>query len=93
MEQGLLPADGVSDRVLGAIADIVGASTETLRRAGDAITPPPAGPTEQTAFARTALPDPAYEAADAEAVPAGPPEHPADAWDEVDELFRGGGRG
>jgi len=93
MEQGLLPAGGVSDRVLGAIAEIVGASAETLRRAGDAIAPPSTGPAQQAAFARTALPDPAYEGMESPAAPTGPAEHPADAWDEVDELFRGGGRG
>ncbi|MGI8805949.1 MAG: hypothetical protein ACR2IN_09745 [Thermoleophilaceae bacterium] len=93
MEQGLLPADGVSDRVLGALGEIVGASAETLRRAGAAIAPPAcAGPAEQPAFARTALPDPAYEGMESPAAPTGPADHPADAWDEVDELFRGGGR-
>jgi hypothetical protein len=93
MEQGLLPADGVSDRVLGALGEIVGASAETLRRAGAAIAPPAgAGPAEQAAFARTALPDPAYEGMESPTAPTGPADHPADAWDEVDELFRGGGR-
>lgn len=86
MEQGLLPSEGVSDKVLEALAGILGRSAEALREAGRTAAPeggasaPPAAP----AFARTrrveqegALP---VEAA------AGLPE---ERWDEVDELFRG----
>ncbi|HSI80255.1 MAG TPA: hypothetical protein VK919_06340, partial [Solirubrobacterales bacterium] len=40
MEQGSLPAAGVSRRVLDALAAIVGAGAETLRRAGEAVEPP-----------------------------------------------------
>lgn len=93
MEQGLLPASGVSDRVLEALGTIVGQSAEALRRAGAAIEP--GAPAAQgTAFSRTAAPDPAYAdepaepGAPAEAAPAASRE--AGGWDEVDRLFRGG---
>lgn len=86
MEQGLLPAVGVSDRVLDALGQMIGESAQALREAGRAIHPPEmraaAGP---AAFARRA-------SADAAATPlpaaVGPVE--AELWDEVDALFRGG---
>lgn len=59
MEQGTLPADGVTDRVLEALAAIVGTTADTLRWAGERITPPPASE-GGAAFARRARPDPAY---------------------------------
>ena len=94
MEQGLLPAEGVSDRVLEALGEIVGQSTDALRRAGAAIEPGAGGPAEGAAFARTAVPDPAFvdEVPDADAVAGAPAAPAADAgeWDEVDRLFRGG---
>ena len=84
MEQGLLPAAGVSDRVLEALGRIVGETAQALREAGSALRPPSEGPAAApaAAFARRAY---------AEAAP--PPEAPAAQeaeWDEVDELFRGG---
>lgn len=84
MEQGLLPAQGVSDRVLRALGQIIGESAQALRQAGRALTPPAEGrAVTAAAFARRAY------AAPAEAPPAGA-QPPADAeWDEVDELFRG----
>lgn len=42
MEHGQLPAEGVSSRVIEALAEIVGASAEMLRRAGGGAVPPPA---------------------------------------------------
>lgn len=56
MEQGNLPAAGVSDRVLEALAGIVGSSASALRRAGDEIT---AAPIDRDAavFARTVSSD------------------------------------
>jgi hypothetical protein len=66
MEEGLLPAEGVSDRVLDALARIVGTSPELLRRAGAAVAP------------------------ELRSVSQG---DDAGAWDEVDQLFLGGGRG
>jgi hypothetical protein len=84
MEQGLLPAAGVSDQVLEALGRIVGETAQALREAGRALRPPGEGPTAgpATAFARRA-----------HAEVAAPPEAPLPQeaeWDEVDELFRGG---
>ena len=86
MEQGLLPAWAVSDRVLEALGQIVGETAQALREAGRGLRPPGEGPatTPAAAFARRAH---------AEAASAPPPEAPAaqeGQWDEVDELFRGG---
>ena len=84
MEKGLLDPSGVSDRVLAALAEIVGVSKERLRAAARPITPPPAGPT----FARSASPPPAA-AAPAVRMLRHAPEPPPEP-DEVDALFRGG---
>jgi hypothetical protein len=86
MEQGLLPAQGVSERVLEALSQIVGESAEALREAGRALRPPPsAGPAaSQAAFARRAHAETPSTPA-AAAAPAGDEE-----LDEVDALFRGG---
>jgi hypothetical protein len=89
MEQGLLEPSGVSDRVLDALAALVGTSRERLREAAAALTPggtAPAAP--HPPFARTATPD-------AEALAAMSPseqgEHVGtEPYDEVDELFTGG---
>jgi len=85
MERGLLPAEGVSDRVLEALGSIVGESARALREAG-ASTFPSSGPqAPEPAFARTTAPhegapsDPGTQAA-------GQPGQPP--WDEVDRLFR-----
>ena len=84
MEQGTLPASGVSDRVLEALGRIVGESVSVLRAAGASMSgPPPAAP--RAAFARVATPDPAFAAA-ARAAAAPPPVE----RDEVDELFTAG---
>jgi hypothetical protein len=89
MEQGLLPAEGVSTRVLAALGEIVGRSAPYLRRLGRALGPAAEQPPgSAAAFARLAAP----------AAPAGDEAHERPAptsampeWDEVDELFRGGG--
>ena len=84
MEQGLLPAQGVSDRVLSALGQLVGATTQTLREAGRALAPTGEGPAAApAAFARRAYAEPA----EAPAPAAQPPR--VGEWDEVDELFRG----
>jgi hypothetical protein len=84
MEQGLLPAQGVSDRVLSALGQLVGETTQTLRQAGRALVATGEGPAAApAAFARRAFTDPA----EASAPPAQRP--PVGEWDEVDELFRG----
>jgi hypothetical protein len=85
MEQGLLPAAGVSDTVLEALGRIVGVAAESLRRAGAMPEPGPPRMDEAAVFARTARGQPDAEAA---AAPAGPPDA-SDSWDEVDRLFRG----
>ena len=55
MEQGLLPAAGVSDRVLEALGRIIGETAHALRDAGRALTPSGEGPpTTAAAFARRA---------------------------------------
>lgn len=88
MEQGRLPATGVSERVLEALGGIVGASAERLRTMGGALSAagPPAG--SAPAFARTGSPGEEQAASPAAAVPTPAGEPPE--WDEVDELFRGG---
>jgi len=84
MEQGLLPADGVSDRVLDALGRIVGETAQALRDAGRALAPSGEGPAAPAAaFARRAYAEPAGTAA-----PDVQPS-PASERDEVDELFLG----
>lgn len=85
MEQGLLPADGVSDRVLDALGQLVGETVQTLREAGRALSPAGDGPSAApAAFARRAYGEPALGAP----APDAPPSPQAER-DEVDELFRG----
>ena len=84
MEQGLLPAAGVSDRVLEALGRIVGETAQALRDAGRALTPSGEGPAAPAAaFARRAYAEPAGAPSPGTQPP------PAGEWDEVDELFRG----
>ena len=91
MEQGRLPAEGVSTRVLDALGAIVGQSGEALRRMGTALEPGGGAVWESRVFARSG-PEPAMDAAE----PASPGVtaqrgEPADAgWNEVDRLFLGG---
>jgi hypothetical protein len=86
MEHGTLPAAGVSDRVLEALARIVGVTAERLREAGRSIGGPPPAPATAASFARVGSPDPQY--VESEALMAGAP---ADKpRDEIDELFTGG---
>jgi hypothetical protein len=87
MEQGLLLASGVSGRVLEALGALVGETAEALREAGGRLAsggPAAAAPAGAAPFARTALSDPGVSGALASAG------EPAEEWDEVDELFRGG---
>jgi hypothetical protein len=86
MEQGRLPASGVSDRVLEALGQLVGETTQALRDAGRALTPSGQGPATApaAAFARRAYGEPGAQEGAAAAAP------PEAEWDEVDELFRGG---
>ena len=82
MEQGTLPAAGVSDRVLEALARVVGVTAERLREAGGAA----GGATQRQAeaFARVTSPDPRYAEPLEPVVPPPPAER-----DEIDELFTG----
>jgi hypothetical protein len=86
MEQGLLPASGVSDTVLDALGSIVGSTRDALRRAGEL--PAAGGPAAEggAVFARRSyLREPDALLAAGESTPE------IDAgWDEVDRLFRGG---
>jgi hypothetical protein len=82
MEQGLLPAAGVSDTVLDALGKIVGWTAEALRRAGELPAPGPPRSDAGAVFARTHGGGGAGPAPDPAATP------PAE-WDEVDRLFRG----
>jgi hypothetical protein len=86
MEHGLLEPEGVSDRVLDALANLLNTTRDALRRAGRSIAPGEAG---DTVFARTAIGGQVDEGGMAS--PALPPERPDERErDEVDELFLGG---
>jgi len=93
MEQGLLPAEGVSGRVIAALAAIVGASAETIQRAGAAGSKP-AGGAGSPAFARMTVRDLLSAPGDADAAAFEPADADLDATaserDEIDRLFTGG---
>ncbi len=85
MEQGLLPARGVSDRVLDALGQLVGESAQALRDAGRSLAAPGGGPANApAAFARRAHAEAIPAARTSAAAPT-----PEGAWDDVDALFRG----
>jgi len=85
MERGLLRPSGVSDRVLEALAEIVGTSAEALRRAGAA--GQRAAEAGGEVFARVGAPkDGAPAPAEGEKAP--PQERPGPP-DELDRLFTG----
>ena len=89
MERGELEPQGVSTRVLEALAGIVGSSTDALRQAGQGFVTETLE--EKAVFARASAPDPEYIAERLEAgAPAEPAAGPADGPDEVDRLFTGG---
>ena len=83
MEQGTLPASGVSDRVLEALARIVGSSASALRAAGASMSGVAWRSGE--AFARVATPPPNWPRRPRLPGAASVPER-----DEVDELFTSG---
>jgi hypothetical protein len=87
MEQGLLPAEGVSDTVLEALGKIVGVAAESLRKAGSLPAPAPPRMDEAAVFTRMAraAPEAAAEPMAAQMADEAPQE-----WDEIDRLFRGG---
>jgi hypothetical protein len=88
MEQGTLPAAGVSDRVLEALGRIVGESAGALRAAGRAMAGRPGDPEAAVTFARVGTPDEALLAEAVAAAPAEPLAKPG-ARDEIDDLFTG----
>ncbi|SEH10355.1 helix-turn-helix domain-containing protein [Thermoleophilum album] len=85
MEQGSLPAAGVSDTVLEALAKVLGTTLEELRQAGRAL--PALGPEPRTSsvFARTAE-QPSEPSEESRS----PSANSWDEWDEIDRLFLGG---
>ena len=87
MERGTLPAEGVSDRVIDALAGILGRPASAIREAGERLAGGPGGAGSGAVFARTASADPAFSDFGSPA-----PERAAapEDWDEVDELFRAG---
>ena len=85
MEQGSLPAEGVSDTVLEALGQILGQTRAALRRAGAALEPPGVGEVDAAeTFARTGAPT------EGPATLAAALLRSDDDFDEVDRLFRGG---
>ena len=84
MEHGQLPAEGVDGKVIDALADILGASAEAIRRAGTRRAA--LGGEAEIAFARMSAPDPELVLeSDYEVASSAAPEP-----DEVDRLFTGG---
>ena len=91
MEQGLLPADGVSDSVLEALGSILGESRDALRRAGESLGTGAGLPdADAAAFARTAGTAASEQDLDAPVAASPPPSTDEGDWDDVDRLFRGG---
>ena len=89
MEQGTLPADGVSDTVLDALGRIVGETRDALRQAGSAFGPGPEASAAGATFARQGMP--AVDALEAPSAAASPGTvDRASEPDEVDRLFTGG---
>lgn len=88
MENGLLPAGGISTRVFEALADLLETSTHSIRAAVLTST----GPDEAATYARLATPQQlTVESADA-VEPTRSAEAEAADWDEVDRLFLEGER-
>lgn len=102
METGQLPSEGVSDRVLEALGELVQTPAALLRAAGSAIGAGenPERVAERVVFARTAARNPAYAGdegvvaggappGDAEPIEAGPPARGEESPEaEPDELDR-----
>ena len=93
MERGLLPAEGVSGRVIDALAGIVGTSAEAIARAG-AGQGSPGGAPGGAAFARVGRPEPRAASVSPDAAAFESIEGEMDAAalepDEIDRLFTGG---
>ena len=89
MEQGLLPAEGVSGKVWEALAGLLETSADSLRELG-AGTKPRGGAASEALYARTAAPPPEEYADSGSPAAARSPGTDADQPDEVDRLFTGG---
>jgi hypothetical protein len=88
MEQGTLPAAGVSDRVLEALGRVVGVTAQRLREAGRSAGGGAPGPAGAVAFARVGSPDPRY----LEETPPAPAPAATEPPDQIDDLFTSGDR-
>ena len=84
MEHGTLPADGVSDRVLEALAGVVDTSAQALREAGRAAGGSTPRGVAGTAFARIGAPDPEHASAEELMRTGRAADEPRD---EIDEAF------
>ena len=89
METGTLPPDGVSNRVLDALGDLLGETRERLRAAG-AATAEASEMDLSVSFARTAIQNAAYDTAPAAASPGRESSDEEGSAGRVDELFTGG---
>ncbi len=87
MEHGRLPAARVSAAVIEALATILGADPEEIRRAGHAT--PVVEPIADQLFAREALPDEDYTTDSDASGPPDPQRSPEPGRDEVDRLVTG----
>jgi hypothetical protein len=91
MEQGILPSEGVNEKVLEALGSIVDVSAAALRDAGERLLPAQGGQatqrsSESPAFARKTVPDPDYIPEAPTATRGASDGEP----DEIDKLFRDG---
>lgn len=82
MEQGTLPAVGVSDQVLEALGRVMSVTAAHLRAAGKSVGGAASGPADSIAFARVGSADPDDAAAVGRPEPVAPP-------DAIDALFTG----
>jgi hypothetical protein len=88
LEQGMIPADGVSSRVFDALGSVLGESADRLRASARRMTEGAGGPSGGAVFARVASPAPDLAADAGLGSPARQEED--GEWDEIDELFRSG---
>src|SRR5436189_216236 len=86
--QAYLEQVGGSDRVLDALASLTGTTRDALRAAARGFAPRPGEAGARALFARTATPDPGFMETTSAGAPAAR-RRSDEAWDEVDELFRG----
>lgn len=96
MEHGLLPANGVSDRVLAALGALLGHTAAALRAAGETLAGAPSAMRPDglgagaAAFARTATPDRTKMAEQDDLGTPAPQPGRSEGASRVDQLFTGG---